>query len=526
MAFYWSGLTIWFYQDDFGWLNLRHEVRSWSDLLPALFAPKAHGNMRWLSENVYFLLLSTLFGVTPLPFRIIAFAIACANLLLLGSIIRRLTGSTLAALTGQFIWIFVPAVAVAASWTSTFNQLLYVFFILLTFHFLLERRWIAHWIAFLFGFGALEVNVAYPGIAAAYCLLFSRKDFRRVLPMFAVSAVYTAIHMWAAPPSHSGPYALHWDHIGLAKTLVAYSSPALAAGLVAFATWRAVRHDWLPAFGHAWFFILLSPLLPLRDHVSDYYLTGPAIGMALVAASAVRVTPWAALAAVAWITFAAPKAWEISQWHHARGELAKNLVLGVAEIRLLEPARPILLTGVSTDQFFAAIVDAPFRTLEIPAVYLAPGHQIDSEFANLYTLPEGLARRGVVYDASGPVLKNVTSRYRSLWNDSPPRMINPGDPIFAEFLGMGWEEPFNGYRAMGPRATLRIGGPRKSSERLHIGVFGSGELRITADGVDLPPIAITNADGMSTGSLAIPQKEWVELTLAGDRLRFGYFEVR
>lgn len=526
IAFYWSGLTIWFYQDDFGWLNLRHEVRTWSDLLPALFAPKAHGNMRWLGDNTFFLLLSTLFGINPLPFRIVVFATICADLLLLGAIVRRLTGSALAALCSQLFWIVTPAVAVVSSWTCTFNQTLCAFFILSAFWFLLERRWTSQRVAFVLGFGALEINVVYPALATVYCLLYSPKDIRRVSPMFAVSAAFTAIHMWAAPPVHEGPYALYWDPGSLIRTLVAYSSPYLAAALIVLAAWRATRKDWLPTFGLAWFLIVLSPLLLLRDHVSEYYLTVPSIGAAIAAASAVRLSRWTLLGVAAWLVYAAPGALEVSRWHHARGELAKNLVLGVAEIRRLEPSRPILLTGVSTDQFMAAIVDAPFRTLEIPGVYLAPGNQIDSEFASLFTLPEGLARRGVVYDASGPVLKNVTSRYRARWKDSPPRMINPGDPIFAEFLGPGWEQPFNGYRAMGPRATVRMGGPRHAAEKLHIGVFGRGELRISADGVSLPPVPLTNPDGLSTASVQLPVKEWIELTLLGEGLRFGYLEVR
>src|SRR5580693_235816 len=93
LALYWPGLTNWFYQDDFGWLNLRHDVHSAGDLLPALFAPKAHGNIRPLGENAYFLLLSSLFGVDALPFRIVAFVTQMASLVLLGNIAWRLTAS-------------------------------------------------------------------------------------------------------------------------------------------------------------------------------------------------------------------------------------------------------------------------------------------------------------------------------------------------------------------------------------------------------------------------------------------------
>src|SRR6266568_3538456 len=55
LALYWPGVTAWFYQDDFGWLSLRHDVHAARDLAGALFAPKAHGNMRPLGENAYWL---------------------------------------------------------------------------------------------------------------------------------------------------------------------------------------------------------------------------------------------------------------------------------------------------------------------------------------------------------------------------------------------------------------------------------------------------------------------------------------
>ena len=49
LALYWPGLTNWFYQDDFGWLNLRREVHAVRDLGPALFAPirRTETYVRW-----------------------------------------------------------------------------------------------------------------------------------------------------------------------------------------------------------------------------------------------------------------------------------------------------------------------------------------------------------------------------------------------------------------------------------------------------------------------------------------------
>ena len=151
-ALYWPGLTTWFYQDDFGWLNLRHDVHSASDLAGALFAPKAHGNMRPLGENAYWLGLGALFGVDPLPFHIFAFVTQSASLLLLGSIVRRLVVWAPAGPCAQILWLVNPGLAPAMGWSSIYNQVLSAFFFLLAFYFLLRHidtgrraHELAHW---------------------------------------------------------------------------------------------------------------------------------------------------------------------------------------------------------------------------------------------------------------------------------------------------------------------------------------------------------------------------------------------
>src|SRR5579862_3738976 len=113
LAFYWPGLTNWFYQDDFGWLNLRRDVHSFRDLGPALFAPKAHGNIRPLGENAYFLVLTSLFGVDALPFRICAFRTQMAGMVLLGGIVARVTASRAAGCAAPILWIANQGVAAA-----------------------------------------------------------------------------------------------------------------------------------------------------------------------------------------------------------------------------------------------------------------------------------------------------------------------------------------------------------------------------------------------------------------------------
>jgi hypothetical protein len=68
------------------------------------------------------------------------------------------------------------------AWAAANNQVQVAFFLLLAFYFLLRyvetgdgRYYLYQWIAFLLGFGALEVNIVYPALAAVYVFLFARK---------------------------------------------------------------------------------------------------------------------------------------------------------------------------------------------------------------------------------------------------------------------------------------------------------------------------------------------------------------
>jgi hypothetical protein len=574
LGLYWPGLTNWFYQDDFGWLNLRRELHSVRDLGPALFAPKAHGNMRPLGENAYFLVFSSLFGVDALPFRIWAFATQMASLVLLGSVVSRMTSSPAAGFWAQILWIANTGLAPAMCWTSIYNQILSGFFFLLAFYLLLrqaaggERRYyIWQWAAFLLGLGALETNVMYPAIAAVYTLLFARAYFRKILPMFLASALAIFAHFRFAPPQHEGVYALHFDR-HIFSTLGGYwmralgpSQPAamlLSCAVAALLVWEARRRVWAGLFGVAWFVIVMCPYLPLSAHQEDYYLAVPAIGLAMLGASAIacawrsriawRVAAVASCVAV-YLGTSLPATWALTRWHHQRGTRVEDLVLGVAEIHQAEPGKEILLAGIDTDLFWSGIADAPFRVMEIPHVYLAPGSEARIQgppgLVAKYVLPQGLALRAlregraVVYQADGVVLRNATARYRALaetlWKAEPPRFINLGDTVYAEYLGAGWSTPADGYRWLLRTGTLHLGGPRGPTDRLYVYVFGDDQPRlgIRVDGTDLAPQLIERSNGMFSLAASLPAAmdgtEEIEVVLSSARptlLKFGFVEIR
>ncbi len=572
LALYWPGLTNWFYQDDFGWLNLRREVHSVRDLGPALFAPKAHGNMRPLGENAYFLVLSSLFGVDALPFRICAFVTQMASLVLLGSVVARLTSSRAAGCWAQILWIANSGLAAAMCWTSIYNQLLSGFFFLLAFYFFLRhidsggtRYKAAHWLAFVLGLGALETNVVYPAIAAVYAMLFARAYVRKILPMFVVSAAAVIAHLWFAPPPHEGVYAMHldgrifstlWTYWTWALGPSRWASALLTCAVAGLVVWQVRARQWMGLFGLAWFVIIVSPYLPLSDHQMDYYLVVPAIGLAIVGAWAIECAwrskvAWrvAAAACVAvYLGTAVPAAWGIAQWNHARGERVEDLVLGVADVHEAQPDKIILIEGVDSDLFWSGIVDVPFRAMDIPHVYLAPGSEARIEapagLAMKYALPQALALhalqdgRAVVYQVDGPALRNVTAQYRAmveaLGKPEAPRFINVGDTAYAEYLGAGWDECADGYRTLRRMATVRIGGPHAAAERLYVSVFRASDLHlgVRVDGVDMPVEVTRSGEPAELGvrlPAALTGHPEIEVTLSnGSRepLKFGFLELR
>jgi len=181
LAVHWLALKTWFLGDDFAWLGLRLELHSPRDLVHILFRPEAQGTVRTISERLFFLIFYSVFGLHAPPFRIWAFLTQFANIVLLVKIANQLTGSTAAGPIAAMLWTANAGLAVALGWSAAYNEIAFAFFILLAFYLFLrhidtgeKKYWIWQWVVFLLGFGALELNVMYPALAASYALLCAR----------------------------------------------------------------------------------------------------------------------------------------------------------------------------------------------------------------------------------------------------------------------------------------------------------------------------------------------------------------
>ena len=541
-AIYWQGLTAWFQADDFAWLALRLDVHDWHSLLHALFAPMAQGTIRPWSERAFFLVFESLFRLNALPYRICVFLTQCASLTLLAAVTRRLTGSRAAGFCAAVLWIVNSSLVTAMAWSSAYNQVQCGLFLLTAFWFFLRylhsgrtSDYIWQWIVFVLGFGALEINVIYPALAAAYALLLCRKRFLSTLPLFIPSAIFTVVDRMLAAPTAAGAYALHFDR-ALPATFATYwqwalISEYLPAGwngrleialyagltlfLLLFAIVRARRHDLLPLFCLAWFVIVLAPVLPLRDHISNYYLTIPTIGLAILGAYALvllwpQSVAWKLLAVAVAALYLIPMARFdriATRWWNQRSWAVEHLVLGVERAHQLHPAKTIVLDGVDGTLFWAGIFHHPFRLFGVPNVYLTPGsqdrieaHDATGQVAD-FVLPTGTvlqaakSDRIVVYQVGPNRLKAITSRFENTaiasLKPELPRRIDALNPLTDYLFGPEWYPPDGSSHWMPRRATLRIAGPQTPGERLYVKGFVA-----SAQSSQPPVYLLLRVDGM------------------------------
>lgn len=549
LMLYWKGLTSWFREDDFAWLGLSLSIQEPYDLWAALFSPMAQGTIRPLSERLYFLVLHHLFDFDALPFHIVVFLTQFLAIWLLQAITRRLTGSYFAAVVASLLWTANSSLARPMSWASSYNQIQCSAFLLSAFLCFLRytetgqrKWWYLQWLVFLLGFGALELNVVYPALVATWAILFRRSLLPKILPLFLVSILYTIVHRSFAPAETAELYRMYWD-TGMLKTIARYwvrafgafeggltpewtmwsniSTAISSVSLAAFLGWQCYKRQWLALFCIAWFLGILAPVLPLKFHVTAYYLVMPTLGLAIAAGWACQLawnsgTLYRAIAAFATIAYLAGSGYMtyfVAGYNYQQTRIARQLFFGVQQASQLHPDKILLLAGVSSEQFWSLMSDGAFRLLPgPPEVYLTPDaagnidkHPEINDIAP-FVLPSTAAKRALsagaalVYQPQGDKLKNVTVLYQALsdklWPIEPPQRIDVGQKYQAEFIGAGWHPvEANKLRWMSKRAEVRLGAPNPEAKQLVVTCFrfaddprsGPLTLTVTANGQPLAP---------------------------------------
>jgi hypothetical protein len=351
--------------------------------------------------------------------------------------------------------------------------------------------------------------------------------------------------------------------------LVTTGTITISAAVLLTVADSARRREWAPLFFLGWFFVVIGPVLPLRDHFSDYYLALPSLGIAGVLATGLvtsgrAVRTVAALAAVIFAAANLPVVQAHTRSLYERGLAVRKVVLGVRAARELHPRKVILLEGVTDELYWTAVYDNAFRAAGVERVYLTPESESEITYdpernVRDYILPQALTLRAlrrdeaVVYTTRGPVLRNITYRYAadaaSTWKPATPKRIDLGDPLFEEQTGTGWYDAETGHRWMGKKAFVHIGGP-KAGEKIHLSFFCPAQLalpqspllvRVFAGG-DLVGELEVKTEGMQTAvvtpAAAVPDGREIEVGIEVNRtfapsgedrqlgLAFGRIEVR
>jgi hypothetical protein len=588
IALYWRAFTTWFQMDDFAWLQLPLQYHGLADLPRLLFAPKAQGTVRFLSERLFFLVFSGAFGLHALPFRLLVFATWFGALTLAALICTRLTGSRAAGLMAACLWAANPNFVWPLAWASAYNQPLCAFLLLAAFYSHLRwqdgggRKWaICEWVAYLAAFGALEIAVIYPALVLCYHLCCARARWRSALPLFVPAIFFAALHLFIIPKPPSEIYTFAVDS-RIASTFVKYAAwsagPSRLGGLVdeslrnagyaatmifgfalaSFAALRLWRRQWLAMFCLGWFVIAIAPVLPLPNHLTDYYTMLPAVGIAWLAGwgivEAWRLGMIARLAisvlAGGYVIASFVQVDSVSDWFRARADRIHGVVSAVDRAAHASPGATIVLSGVDNELFQSGFQDDPFKLVGASQVYLAPGSEQAvqaradlggvrrfriSQNDMLAAIMRGNARMLNV-GAEGATV-DVTDRFRAAaraqYLAEHRNFVDVGDPAYASRLGPTWHPAENGFRWMPKTATLQIAGPASKGAKLYVTGYaapaalanGPVTLRFRAAGQPIGSATLDQPGQRFALDFALPEtlvgRETIEIAIEVSRTFFA-----
>lgn len=303
---------------------------------------------------------------------------------------------------------------------------------------------------------------ATPQESPADRLLASFAALLPTLPLFLLSALYYLLHRTVSAGMNQGIYQQNLSPTSLLHTLWAYlpflsgsawhelgkswmeiTGQATIVAMAAVALWALYQRHGLALWGLLFFACTLGPLLTLPHHITRYYLCTPMLGLATAAACAVRETfapsrmaagrrswEWPLLSSclvAAYLVTSLYSGYHIVEFHRARSRTAQRLVLACQEFALRHPAKRFLLAGVTSDQYWAALNDGPFRLFPDLTVRLAPGaaraieaHPEVGDPASQELPPAEAAEwvdsgNALVVHTGGERLRNVTPEAEAEW---------------------------------------------------------------------------------------------------------------
>lgn len=330
---YRDSFGAYFFQDD--WFSFRiSQASSFSDFF-AFFLPRSDViYYRPLGMQLPFFILRSIFGFSPLPFHILAFATHTINVILVFVLVRLLTKREIVALLSAFFYATSAVHYIPFFWSATYAFALgptafFLSFIL--FLVFLDRKktasLLSSLVVFILGLLTSEMVVVLPVIIFVYILLFKKSK----LSSYLLSYIFVSLLIFLPrfiffPPPSEGIYQLglgrhiltniktyffwsfNWSEIlteqmikpfhfnteftreyGVYITvslITFFISLVLFYILPLFLTKLKLDKKFLRLFalGIAWFIIGLSPVFLFPYHKYPYYLPISLVGFLIISA--------------------------------------------------------------------------------------------------------------------------------------------------------------------------------------------------------------------------------------------------
>ena len=260
--------------------------------LKALLSPRLHENNLRPVGAFYYHVLGSVFGLRYGIFVAVVHVIHLANIALLCLVLWRLKFSLPGIVAGVLFFAF-HAATLDAYW-----RVLYVYdvlcgaFCLLTLLLYMRGYWLFGLITFWLAFKSKEVAVMLPLVLAAYEYFLSNRQWKRLLPYFAISTSF-GLQALLHNQHDNTDYTLRFTLTALAQCIRFYSSKILLApyaGLALLLLPFFVRSRQM-YFGLACMVALLTPMLFLPGRQFSVYWYAPMIGAAIIIAGMASKEP-------------------------------------------------------------------------------------------------------------------------------------------------------------------------------------------------------------------------------------------
>lgn len=320
-----SAFSAYFFQDD--WFSLSiSQARSPAEFFKLFFPVNGVIYYRPLGMQIPFFISQTLFGLTPLPFRVATFTVHLLNSWLVYRLLKKIVGNLPFAYAGAFLYATSATQMIIFYWAATFAFVLApLFYLQSVLNFLDKKGWWS-WTWFVIGLLVNELLITLPAMITVYAFRKGKSEMQKTLKFWIIAVVYFIFRLKVASFSTGEGYSLltslqqiflnlrnyllwvlNWpDEIANQFMSFTQLNPEFMQGfskyvyiwvfetilialcftvipLIAAAKNRLIKPELkLVGFGLFWFIATLSPVLFFSKHFFSYYLPIPLIGLLII----------------------------------------------------------------------------------------------------------------------------------------------------------------------------------------------------------------------------------------------------